>query len=194
MSHSRSPGNASAGQAKDSGSRRMRRVHGNVLKLAEQLRRLADESDQRLFYRAERVSTWSVADHLDHLAKANQAMAGSIRGILDSEADDTGGGPTLIGRAVLLTGWIPRGVGKAPEGTRPQKGSSEELRRDLEESQQAVAALAARLGEIEVSRSRANHFAFGGLTPFQWVRAMEVHTRHHLKIVHAIQRAAGSPW
>ncbi len=194
MSHSQSPSDASGEQAKDSAASRMRRVHGNVMKLAERLRRLADESDQRLYFRAEPVSTWSVADHLDHLAKANQAMAGAIRGILDSEADVAGGGPTLVGRAVLLTGWIPRGVGKAPEYTKPQTGSSEDLRRNLEESQQAVAALAARLGEIEGSRGRTNHFAFGSLTPFQWVRVMEIHTRHHLKIVQAIQRAAGSPW
>jgi hypothetical protein len=194
MPRSQSSGNASAEQARDSASSRVRRIHDNVMRLGERLQRLATESDQRLFYRAEPVSSWSVADHLKHLAKANQAMAGAIHGILDSGADDSGGGPTLVGRAVLLTGWIPRGVGKAPENTRPQTGSSEDLRRSLEELQQAVAALATRLGEIEGSRGRTKHFAFGGLTPFQWVRVMEIHTRHHLKIVGAIQRAAGSPW
>ncbi len=194
MSDSQSHSDPSAEQANDSASSRMRRVHGNVMKLAERLRRLADESDQRLFYRAERVSNWSVADHLDHLAKANQAMVGATLGILDAETEDTGGGPTLVGRAILLTGWIPRGVGKAPKYARPQTGSSEDLRRDLEASQRAVVALAVRLGEIEASRARSNHFAFGNLTPFQWVRVIDIHTRHHLKIVHAIQRAAGSPW
>ncbi len=175
-------------------SKRCRRTYESVVQLSERLLQLARQPRDRLVFRAERTSSWSVADHLDHLAKANQAMAASILKVLESSPSPTSDGVSLVGRAVLLTGWIPRGAGKAPEYTRPQADSPTDLTTDLEAAREAVTGLAARLAEIERSPGRSRHFAFGGLTPSQWLRIMEIHTRHHLKIINDIQRATGSPW
>ncbi len=173
---------------------RCRKVFAKLARQADQLQALAAEPDARLFFRAGSVSTWSVADHLAHLAKANRAMADAIRKALASDDARGGGRPTFVGRLVLLTGWIPRGAGKAPQYTEPQAHSSEDLRHELGESQRALEGLEAQLPSIEESALRSNHFAFGDLTPFQWLKVIEIHTRHHLKIIGDLQQTAGSPW
>ena len=114
-------------------------------------------------------------------------MAGAIRKILAPGSAVAAGGLTLVGRAVLFTGWIPRGAGKAPETAQPQVESGVELRRELGESRETVLELEAVLLEVETAKARIGHFAFGGLTAMQWLRVMAIHTRHHLKIIDAIQ-------
>jgi hypothetical protein len=164
-----------------------------LLRQCDQLEKLAAEPDERLFYRAQRISTWNVADQLDHIARATQAMTGAIEQALQPEAA-SGGRPSLVGRMVLFTGWIPRGAGKAPQSTQAQTGSKEQLGSLLAQLRQVLDRLESRLPEIDGARGRVNHFAFGDLTPRQWLSVIEVHTRHHLKIVRDIQSAPGSPW
>ena len=175
-----------SGLSRPAASRRCLRVFDQLTRQVEQLRDLADAPDERVFRRVERVSAWSVADHLAHLAKSNQAMAEAIRKIIEPGFAEGAGGLTLVGRAVLFTGWIPRGAGKAPENTRPQVESGDELRREVGESRQAVLELEAVLPEIETAKGRLGHFAFGGLTALEWLRVMAIHTRHHMKIIDAI--------
>lgn len=166
-------------------SRRCRGTYDELMRLVDRMRELAGEPDERLFQRVARVSAWNVGDHLAHLAKSNQAMAGAIRKILAPSSTDAPG-LTLVGRAVLFTGWIPRGAGKAPETTQPQVESGEELRRELGESRETVLELEAMLPEVETATGRVGHFAFGGLTAMQWLRVMAIHARHHFKIIDAI--------
>ncbi|UCC84394.1 MAG: DinB family protein [Gemmatimonadota bacterium] len=172
---------------------RCRGTYDALLQQCDQLEKLAAENDERLSYRARRISTWSVAEQLDHIARATQAMAGAIEEALRVEGPG-GGRPSLVGRMVLFTGWIPRGVGKAPAFTRPAAASREQLGSLLAQSRQALDRLEARLPEIDGARGRVNHFAFGDLTPRQWLSAIEIHTRHHLKVIRDIQKARGSPW
>lgn len=176
-------------------SRRCRKLFDEAMRQVARLSQLASEPDGRLFQRAERVSAWSVADHLGHLAKSNRAMAGAIRKIVTPGSGEAAGSLTLVGRAVLFTGWIPRGVGKAPEYTRPQVESGEQLRREMDGSQRLVSGLGDVLPEIETSTGRVAHFAFGGLTAAQWLRVMAIHMRHHLKIIAAIRKSQNeSSW
>ncbi|MGD2215701.1 MAG: DinB family protein [Gemmatimonadales bacterium] len=172
---------------------RCRKAYDALLQQCDQLEKLAAENDERLFYRAERISAWSVADQLDHIARATQAMAGAIEQAVQPDAPG-GGRPSLVGRMVLFTGWIPRGVGKAPQGARAQTGSKQQLGSLLVQSRRALDRLESRLQQIDHARGRVNHFAFGDLTPRQWLNIIEIHTRHHLKIIRDIQGAPGSPW
>ena len=166
-----------------------RKIYEEIVRQAEVLTTLATESDERLFNKAEEVSRWSVADHLDHLALANQAMVRAIEQALEQGDAAARGGPTFIGHCVMLTGWIPRGKGKAPDFARPQLETSDELRRTLSDARDALGGLEERLPQIEHASGRCNHFAFGDLKPFQWLKVIEIHTRHHLKIIDAIARA-----
>ncbi|NIO31907.1 MAG: DUF1569 domain-containing protein [Gemmatimonadetes bacterium] len=170
-----------------------RGTYDALLRQCDQLEKLAAEDDERLSYRAQRISTWSVAEQLNHIARATQAMAGAIEEALRAEAPG-GGRPSLVGHMVLFTGWIPRGVGRTPDFTRPEAASRDRLGSLLVQSRRALERLEARLPEIDGARGRVNHFAFGDLTPRQWLSAIEIHTRHHLKVIRDIQNAPGSPW
>jgi len=168
---------------------RCRRAHEKVLGQAQHLLGLAVGSDEQYLLRSAPVSAWSIGQHLDHLAKANREIAEGIHKILSGEAGPSRSAPTFVGRAVLFSGWIPRGVGKAPAYTTPDSTSSEQIKANLRSSFEAVSGLGEVLAEIGQSRDRGDHFAFGGLTPMQWLRTMNVHTRHHLKIIREIDRA-----
>ena len=168
--------------------RRCRRAYARIVRQAERLETLAIGPSETLNARADSVSAWSVAEQLDHLAGANQAMTGAIRKILSSEPIDSRRRPTLIGQLVLLTGWIPRGAGKAPAYTLPGSVSVDGVRQNLEAARGAIEELGDALPEIGRSSGRLDHFAFGGLTPLQWLRTMGVHTHHHMKIIRDIQR------
>jgi hypothetical protein len=170
-------------------SSRGRKAFDELTRQVGQLSELAGLPDARLFERIDRVSAWSVADHLCHVAKSNTAMADAIHKIIAPGFGEPARGLTLVGRAVLFTGWIPRGAGKAPEFTWPQVESADELKREVGESHRAVLDLESALPAIEVAAGRMEHFAFGGLTARQWLRVMGIHTRHHLKIIEAIQRS-----
>ncbi len=170
-------------------SSRSRKTFDELTRQVGKLSELAGLPDARLFERIDRVSAWSVADHLSHLARSNAVMAEAVRKIIAPGFSGDAAGLTLVGRAVLFTGWIPRGVGKAPESTRPQVESAATLRREVSESRQSVLELEAALSEIKAAKGRIGHFAFGGLTARQWLRVMGIHTRHHLKIIEAIQRS-----
>ncbi|HSG82060.1 MAG TPA: DinB family protein [Gemmatimonadota bacterium] len=168
---------------------RCRGTYDAVLRQCEQLDEMAAQPDERLFLRAEAVSSWSVAEQLDHIARSTQAMAGAIQQALQPEATSDGR-PSLVGRAILFSGWIPRRVGKAPEFTRAQTGSREDLGRLLAQARGALDRLEPRLSEIDGAPGRVNHFAFGDLTARQWLGVIRIHTNHHLKIIADIQRAA----
>ncbi len=170
-------------------SLRCRRIYDAVIELVDEAETLAAEPDDRLFFRAEKVSKWSVADQLSHIALTTRAMSGVIQRSIESPEGSTAGGRTLVGRAILATGWIPRGVGKAPKEYVPDVGSRDELTAQLAEACRAVELLKSQLPEVESARARNNHFAFGDLTAFEWLQVIKIHTGHHLKIVRAIQRA-----
>ncbi len=160
-----------------------------MLGRAEHLLELAVASDERFLACCADVSGWSIGQHLDHLGNANREMAGAIQKILAGDAGSSRSGPTLVGRAVLFSGWIPRGAGKAPEYTAPQATSPDQIKDNLSRSLEAVRQLGDALADIERSDGRWSHFVFGGLSPMQWLRTMDVHTRHHLKIIRDIERA-----
>ncbi len=84
------------------------------------------------------VSEWSVKDHLEHLSIVNGGVVSWIERVRDGDPElDSGGGPSLAGRLVLLVGAFPRGRGKAPERTLPTGKSAEELGDDVSRNQRA---------------------------------------------------------
>ncbi len=134
----------------------------------------------------ERVSGWSVGQHLDHLIQADSSLLRAI----ESEPDETLPPMKLWARPFVWARWLPRGAGKAPRATRPVELSPDDLVRGLEQTRgqasQAWSASEKRLG----SPARvARHPYFGGLTVDDCWRFLDLHHHHHLKIVRDILRA-----
>jgi len=130
---------------------------------------------------ADDVSAWSVHQHVEHLLLANEGMAGMIATGRALQAPEP---KTMLGRVVLMTGFIPRGKGQAPDGTVPEGLSRDDLLALHARAEQAVRALDVEglTGDVV-----GDHPVFGGLTARDWLRFMSVHDHHHLKIVRDIQ-------
>jgi hypothetical protein len=150
--------------------------------IKESLKRYRDLLDQDDCLKTE-ISKWSVYQHIEHILISNSRI---LEQILDrSSANLPIRGISILGRIVLLTGVIPRGKGKAPDFTLPMGLSIVELKKlyyDLIEKLD-------QLESIKLEGIVAKHPYFGGLTKKQWLKFIEIHQRHHLKIIDDIIKA-----
>ena len=134
------------------------------------------------------VSEWSVGLHVEHLWKAEHGILGWIeRALDDPEAFPAGGGPSRTGMAVLVSGWIPRGRAKAPERSLPDT-VGDDLADRLDTLADSLETLHPRLTELHACPSTYEHPLLGHFTPAQWLRFLDVHHRHHEKIIRDIRR------
>lgn len=133
------------------------------------------------------VSDWSVGRHLEHLLRANRGivdwLAPTIAGEEPELRGDPDGRPTIVGRAVLLTGYLPRGVGKAPGRTVPEGVDRVVVAEGLRSVLATAREMAAGLDVIERSEARMTHPALGTFDAAQWLRFARIHHHHHEKIV-----------
>jgi hypothetical protein len=163
------------------------RIETSLERIARQLARV-QELASFCELRAPAVSAWSVGEQLDHLLRASRSVLRRIASPpVDKPPDPS---PThLTGRLALWTGYMPRGVGKAPERILPQPHTSESLHESAAAVADLVSGLRGREKEIRASRDRFRHPFFGGFSAAQWVRFVEIHQHHHLKIAEDIRRA-----
>lgn len=133
------------------------------------------------------VSGWSVGLHLEHLLRSDMGIVGwlapTIEGVEPVARGDRGGRPTIPGRVVLLTGYLPRGVGKAPGPTVPEGIERSEVVEGLREVLETARELKGALDVIRRSEARMTHPALGTLDAAQWLRFARIHHHHHEKIV-----------
>lgn len=148
--------------------------------------------DARLYARVESVSAWSVAQQLEHVLHAGLSMLLVIERLAAGVEHDVirdRGSPSMPGRAVLLTGRIPRGRADAPDFTLPQGVPA---RAALAESVEGFTVrLAARAATADALRSVprvGRHPVLGWFSAAQWWRFLRVHSEHHLAIVDDIDR------
>lgn len=135
--------------------------------------------------RVERISKWSVAQHLHHLMKSDRSIfeyfpapdEGPIRPV------------TTVGRIVLWTGWIPRGKGRAPNTTQPEAPGSEEIAAEVATSKSLFDDSIEPPETLLEPRAIAQHPVFGSLNRAQWLRFVAVHHHHHIKIIRDVMRA-----
>lgn len=138
-----------------------------------------------------RISAWSPLQQIAHISKSNRWILSSVVAILTGRRKfETAGSIKPIGRLVLRSGLIPRGVGKAPSVARPDDAISaarlsEELRLQLANMGQIDEHLEA----VKNSQDTFEHPYFGHLNSRQWIRFVRVHTNHHMKIVSEILSA-----
>lgn len=122
------------------------------------------------------VSRWSVGMHIHHAALV---MHGVVDSAFSCREAAPRWSPNLLGRVVLLTGRMPRGRAPAPEATRPSDSPHEGLL--------LTALHAATLAVRRLPAAPANvwfrHFALGVLRGRSVSRFLEVHNRHHLRII-----------
>ena len=120
------------------------------------------------------VSGWSVAQHLDHLLKAAGRICTQIN-LKDKKATKR---KNLLGYVILSIGIIPKGR-KSPRAVEGQPTSTEELFKSL----QNVKSLFEKIDFSNLQLTSFDHHVFGGLNGKDWLRFMQIHNGHHLKII-----------
>jgi hypothetical protein len=125
------------------------------------------------------VSQVDVAWQLDHVLKT----INRITEVLEASNPDNYKSSLNAGRVLTLTGgYIPRGIAQSPKIVRPPEVIwTVDLYHQVQEAQANIDLLN-RLSED----SYFEHFAFGLMNKSQTIRFLEVHTKHHLKIVRDI--------
>lgn len=157
-------------------------------RIADQMRdveALIAGGETLLAERRTKVSAWSVGQQVDHVLKAANGILATAQAARPVER----GALRLTGRIVLLTGFIPRGVGKAPERAHGVDRPAPELQAAVERCRERLADLRSRPETWQLHHPVYLHHIFGGMNPAQAVRLVAIHTHHHLKIVRDIRRA-----
>jgi DinB family protein len=125
-------------------------------------------------------SAWSVGEQLDHTIKV---ASSSIQVLLKPVLPTLPRGINFTGRMVLLSGWIPRGVGKAPEKLTGIHTTADELHARLAELDTLIDRALASATAGRDGSPVLRHPMFGGLSFAQAIEFVVIHTDHHLKIV-----------
>lgn len=150
------------------------------------------KNDDYFAIKSEDVSAWSCGQQAGHVALVLNLTADSIKNMLANPDQNADGEISGMGLQLLKGGIIPRGVGKAPDGTRPDDPNRKDLHKTLNEAKEKWAALAKQTEEIAACPARAEHQT-GMLKTSDWVRLMAIHTAHHLKIVRDILADSQDP-
>lgn len=144
-----------------------------------QLQILLHEIESKIAFRDstnEFVSKSDVAWHLDHSLRVINGISGVLK---KSNPDDFISSFHFKRSLILFLGKIPRGKAKAPETVTPKGNISlEDLFYRLENAKTSII-------EIQNCNPKNNfiHPYFGQLNLKQTLRFLEIHTKHHLKIV-----------
>ena len=166
-----------------------RRTHAAIRSQLDELLTLANQPEIATV-RANEVSGWSVGEQLEHLLLTDRMILDGFNALLDGTLNSAGGGPTAIGRFILLSGYIPRGRGRAPKGVVPGTLSPSEIASGFDRVKMRFEKLAPRLGEIEASGATYRHPLLGDFNPGQWLKFVKIHHRHHQKLIRDIRRLA----
>tara|TARA_R110002049_G_scaffold37208_3_gene117561 strand:+ start:2317 stop:2790 length:474 start_codon:yes stop_codon:yes gene_type:complete len=127
------------------------------------------------------VSKSDVAWQLGHALK----VINHVLSILEKTEPDKYQKKFNIKRSILLSlGWFPRGKVKAPSFvTPPELILEEDLHAQLESANTHLNNL-----KLVAEKAFFIHHIFGMLSKVQTLRFLEIHTKHHLKIVNDIMK------
>lgn len=132
------------------------------------------------------VSSWSIHKQVEHTALVARQILELVEGLEAGTAGEPTGRLRWPAHLVLTLGWIPRGKGVAPPSVLPGDAPDAAAIRGILEA--ARSRLCTR--RPPSGGNRAAHPHFGGMTARQWARFLDIHTRHHLKIIRDIDRTA----
>ncbi len=132
----------------------------------------------------EAVSAWSVAHHIEHCCLAMERICGAVA----ESTPPPEGKRTALGVLVFKLGKIPRGRGKAPEASIPKHLPSQaELLAHLDRAEQTLE----RTGQLDPD-AWFKHFVFGTMRRDHAIAFLDIHNRHHLKIIDDIVKHSGT--
>lgn len=133
---------------------------------------------------------WSIADHVEHLARVEDGTGRLISKLIKQiqsagarETDDS----SVLHSLDRYQIWTVRRPVEAPEAVRPQEGlpTSEGLARLTASRARVIAALRAASG-LALSTASAPHPYFGPLDVYQWGIMIAHHQRRHAELIRGL--------
>lgn len=132
------------------------------------------------------ISSWTALQQLDHITSVNKGIISGFERIRSSPAESRNG-LNLMGRFILGRGKIKRGVAKSPRPfVAAQSPDHELIRQRCAEQTEFFAQADPNDIAFSTNTGTVRHPYFGKLNGNQWLRLVNVHTHHHLKIVNDI--------
>ena len=124
----------------------------------------------------EKVSKWTVGMQIEHCLLGTRGICSALANSKPHTGKIKKG---FLRRIIFLTGTIPRGRGRAPSAAIPNEQTTEAGLREL----LAEASLSAQKAAESNGDCCWKHFAFGVMKRDDALRFVEIHNRHHLKII-----------
>lgn len=130
-------------------------------------------------FKNKKVSTSTIGWQLDHSLKVINRVCETT---INSNPNTYKPNLKPIGMLLLTLGTFPRGRAKAPKIVLPPENiTTEDLYHQLKNAHKHLKILASI-----PKTSHFKHYLFGNLSKKQTIRFLEIHTKHHLKIVRDI--------
>jgi hypothetical protein len=135
---------------------------------------------------ATNVSKWSVYHQIEHILLTNNKISELIeKGVAPEQIKSR----TLPSYFIFAIGYLIRGFATAPELVIPNGVSQLELVSLLKLYEEHLEKIKLS-NELDSDLVVGNHPYFGGLNRSEWIRFMEIHTNHHLKIINDIKHSS----
>lgn len=131
----------------------------------------------------EKVSGWSVGQHIEHTLAVNAKTVLILSSDPDASKSENIAPASEFALKILESGTLTRGIGKAPESVQPKMTKYVDLTGDVERNTALLESLTLINQQIAADESLYPHPFFGGLTKMQWLRMLEIHILHHRKII-----------
>ncbi len=175
------------------GTDRTARALHTALQRVQQIVRWPDE---RLYVRVSAVSGWSPAQHVQHALIALRRFFDAIGQLDRGEGIDPAGRGhlALASRALLWSGWIPRGRAQTPDFAAPDDIPSHAgLIENQRSAWEAFGRLSPQASRFRAIRGTIDHPVLGPLHAAAWWRFACIHTEHHVAIIRDIDHRRGVP-
>lgn len=166
------------------------KYHKNLLAVQTSLNRYRsrlEKLNEDLFAQTPPSGGWSFSEVYCHIFDANLLSLMAIRNCIKGEGKDR---PTAFAvRLILFFGQFPPGKYKVPGrlAGRVRKISLSEARQWMEHFDRQLNTLKTAIPEAS-DQQKIAHPRLGYLNARQWLRFIDIHSRHHLKQLQRIQR------
>jgi hypothetical protein len=159
----------------------IKRTTDSIISLLTIYQQFLNKIDDDIFDQTPALNVWSYSEVYAHVIRANFSSLVAIEKCIHNRTSASGK-ITVLGRLVLFFGKFPPVKIKVPESVAKQvvKISREEARNELVRLKQKIEVVIPKLQKCSNSQ-RILHPRLGMLDACQWLRFIEIHTKHHLK-------------
>jgi hypothetical protein len=151
---------------------------------------LAEHTTKRLDLHVPAVSAWSYGQQLEHLYLASHWTFDRL------DESMTGANPdehmNMLGVGMMVGGRIPRGLFATIPVLVPQAGTLAEILPLKERLQKRLDAIDWDMVRVKASHGRSKHPRMHYLNSSHWMFFMDIHHRHHLRIMRDIAKKAAA--